>query len=238
MSITTGGISGWARSVAEPAPTAAPLVTPTGDRAPSARRKGLAAALVAQPLAMTAWFLVEPAILPREEPALYLASVSASPGRYLAATAMVALAGALALPAALAIGRLLRPQLPRIAALLVAAITLSGLGLWSQLGYRTYVATMVSDGVTASAVESHAAFQSSVLFDVLLLPGLAAGAVATLVLLVALLRTRIVERWVPFVLLAGTVFASGEFPDVVTVGGAALAVVGNLRLAKALLVQR
>ena len=133
------------------------------------------------------------------------------------------LAGALAIPAALGVGRLLRPRMPRLAALLVVVMSLSGLGLWAQAGFRSFVVSMVRDGsVPASAVESYTAFQENGLFDALLLPALALGALSTLVWVGALVRTRLAPFWVPAALLVGAVLASGEFPDAVTVGGAAV----------------
>src|SRR5688500_18081687 len=193
-----GPVSRWAREVAGPA------AEPAVPSQPVARDgvRGLAAAMVAGPAAMTAWFLVEPAVLPREEPAVFLASVAAAPERYLLATAFVALAGALAIPAALGVGRLLRPRMPRLATLLVVVMSLSGLGLWAQVGFRSFVVSMVRDGsVPDSAVESFTAFQQNGLFDALLLPALALGALSTLVWVGALVRTRLAPPCVPAALL-------------------------------------
>ena len=89
-----GPVSRWAGDVAGPSP-----VTTGSQPGPGNGVRGLAAAMVAGPIAMTAWFLVEPAVLPREEPTVFLASVAAAPGRYLLATAFHTLAGALAIPA-------------------------------------------------------------------------------------------------------------------------------------------
>jgi hypothetical protein len=185
---------------------------------------------------MTAWFLVEPAVLPREEPAVFLASVASAPDRYLLATGFVALAGALSVVSALGLWALLRARLPRLSLVLALVTVLSGLGLWAQAGFRLFVLSGVRDGaVPDSALAGHAAFQAGGLFDLLLLPALAAGAVGSLVFFGALLRTRVVPAWVPAALLAGAVLASGEFADPVTVGGAALGAVGNLAVARALL---
>ena len=226
-----GPVSRWAGDVAGPSPEA----TASQD-APGSGVRGLAAAMVAGPIAMTAWFLVEPAVLPREEPAVFLASVAAAPGRYLLATAFLTLAGALAIPAALGVGRLLRPRMPRLAALLVVTMSLSGLGLWAQAGFRSFVVSMVLDGtVPASAVESYTAFQQNGLFAALVVPAVALGAVSTVVWIGALVRTRLAPLWVPAVLLVGTVLASGEFPDVATIGGAALSAGANVALARILI---
>jgi len=226
-----GPVSRWAGDVAGPAPE-----TTRSQPGPGNSVRGLAAAMVAGPIAMTAWFLVEPAVLPREEPTVFLASVAAAPGRYLLATVFLALAGALAIPAALGVGRLLRPRMPRVAALLVATMSLSGLGLWAQAGFRSFVVSMVLDGtVPASAVESYTAFQDNGLFGALVVPALALGAVSTIVWIGALLRTRLAPLWVPAALLVGAVLASGEFPDVVTIGGAALTAAANVALARILL---
>jgi len=226
-----GPVSRWAGDVAGPSPEA------TASRGvPGSGVRGLAAAMVAGPIAMTAWFLVEPAVLPREEPAVFLASVAAAPGRYLLATAFLTLAGALAIPAALGVGRLLRPRMPRLAALLVVTMSLSGLGLWAQAGFRSFVVSMVLDGtVPASAVESYTAFQQNGLFAALVVPAVALGAVSTVVWIGALVRTRLAPLWVPAALLVGTVLASGEFPDVATIGGAALSAGANVALARILI---
>ena len=226
-----GTVSHWAGDVAGPSPDATGTSGVLGSGV-----RGLAAAMVAGPIAMTAWFLVEPAVLPREEPAVFLASVAAAPGRYLLATAFLTLAGALAIPAALGVGRLLRPRMPRLAALLVVTMSLSGLGLWAQAGFRSFVASMVLDGtVPASAVESYTAFQQNGLFAALVVPAVALGAVSTVVWIGALVRTRLAPLWVPAALLVGTVLASGEFPDVVTIGGAALTAGANVALARILI---
>jgi hypothetical protein len=228
---TRGPVSRWAGDVAGPSPEATESQPRPGNGV-----RGLAAAMIAGPIAMTAWFLVEPAVLPREEPTVFLASIAAAPGRYLLATAFLALAGALAIPAALGVGRLLRPRMPRTAALLVATMSLSGLGLWAQAGFRAFVVSMVLDGtVPASAVESYTAFQDNGLFAALVVPALALGAISTMVWIFALLRTRLAPLWVPAALLVGAVLASGEFPDVVTIGGAALTAGANVALARILL---
>ena len=235
-SIPSGPVARWARDVTGDAaePSTAPTTSAT-DSAPGGLR-AIAAAMVGGPLAMTAWFLVEPAVLPREEPAVFLGSVAGSVDRYLLATAFLTLAGALAVPAAVGVARLLRPRMPRLSVLLLVTMTLSGLGLWTQTGFRLFVASLVRDGsVPPSAVESFAAFQQGGLFDVLLLPALALGALSTLVWVGALVRTRLVALWVPVALLVGAVLASGEFPDVITVSGAALGAAGNVVLARVLL---
>ena len=58
--------------------------------------------------------------------------------------------------------------------------------------------------------------------------------VPTIVWIGALLRTRLAPR-VPAALLVGAVLASGEFPDVVTIGGVALTAERNVALARILL---
>jgi hypothetical protein len=229
MSTSTAAVP---RSVRDWASEVTVAPTPGGRRT---RDRGLAAAVVAGPLAMTGWFLVEPAVLPREDPAVFLSSVASSPGRYLLATALVALAGALGVPAALGIARLLRARLPRLAPVLGLLMGLSALGLWAQVGYRLVVASLVGPDVPASAVQTWATFQDSPLFSVLLVPAFALGALTTVLLVGALLRTGLVARWVPCALLAGTVLGSGEFPDPVTVTGAVVVAAGNTVLARALL---
>jgi hypothetical protein len=242
LSITAGRgtVSGWASEVAAGGPAA-----PAGDAevAPRprdrGRRRGLTAlgtAMVAGPLAMTAWFLVEPSVLPREEPGVFLASVATSPDRYLIGTALLALAGALAVPAALGVAVLLRPRLPRLGVAIGVLTFLSGIGLCAQIGFRGFVWSLVDAGsVPASSVESYTAFQSSGFFDVLVAPGLVFGGLATLLLIGCLVRTRLVSLGVPAAMLIGMVLASGEFADVVTISGAALGAVANLRLARVLL---
>lgn len=228
----SGGLSDGATDLTTPE-------MPSTGRADRSRLMALGAAMVAAPLAMTGWFLVEPSVLPREDPAVFLGSIAAAPGRYLLATAFVGAAGALSLPAALGMARLLRPRLPRLAGLLGVLMVLSGLGLWAQVGFRLFVVSLVRDGaVPASAVQSYAAFQDGGLFGVLVAPALVVGAVGTLLFVAALLRTRIVGRWVPAALVVSAVLASGEWADPVTVGGAALGAVGNVALARALLASR
>jgi hypothetical protein len=164
--------------------------------------------------------------------------VAGSPSRYLVATALLALAGALAVPAAVGVARLLRPQLPRLAPVLGLLMALSGLCLWAQVGFRLVVASLVGPGVPASAVQTWAAFQDSPLFAVLLLPAFVLGAGTTLTYVGALLRTRVVGRWVPCALVLGAVLGSGELPDALTVAGAGVVAAANVTLARALLSRR
>jgi hypothetical protein len=233
-----GAVSGWAREVAAE-PTAPQDRVATGspdDRGGRGRLAAFGTAMVASPLAMTAWFLVEPSVLPREEPRVFLESVATSPNRYLVATVLVALAGTLAIPAALGFARLLRPRLPRLGTVISVLMVLSGLGLCAQIGFRAMVWSMVDQAsVPASSVETYTAFQSNGLFDVLFAPGLVFGGLATLLLVGCLVRTRLVPLWVPAATIVGMVLASGEFADVVTVSGAALGAVANVRLARTLL---
>jgi hypothetical protein len=233
-----GAVSGWAREVA--ADPTAPLehlaAGSPGDRDGRARLAAFGTAMVASPLAMTAWFLVEPSVLPREEPRVFLESVATSPDRYLVATVLVALAGAFAIPAALGFARLLRPRLPRLGTVISVLMVLSGLGLCAQVGFRSMVWSMVDPGsVPASSVETYTAFQSGGLFEVLVAPGLVFGGLSTLLLVGCLVRTRLVPLWVPAATIVAMALASGEFPDAVTVSGAALGAVANLRLARTLL---
>jgi hypothetical protein len=72
---TTTAARTWASELTGPA--APDAVTPARGRG----ALGLATAMVAGPLAMTGWFLVEPAVLPREEPSLFLGSVASAPDR-------------------------------------------------------------------------------------------------------------------------------------------------------------
>ena len=136
-------------------------------------------------------------------------------------------------------GAMVADRLPRLAPVLGVVLALSGLGLLAQVGFRLFVLSTVSDGpVPDSAVDTYLSFQGSPYFDILLLPGLLLGAVGTLLMIGSLLGTGVVRRWVPVVLVAGTVLASGEFPDPVTIGGAALGAVANLQLAGALVARR
>ncbi|HEU5038661.1 MAG TPA: DUF4386 family protein [Nocardioides sp.] len=230
-----GEVGDWASEVASrPAPGSA-----TGDRPERAERRTLAAlgtAMVAGPLAMTAWFLVEPSVLPREDSRVFLESVATSPDRYLAGTVLLGLAGALSVPAGVGFARLLRHRLPRLGAVIGLLMALSGLGLCAQIGFRAMVWSMVEPGsVPASSVETYADFQTGGLFDVLVAPGLVFGGLATLLAVGSLLRVRVVPRWVPAAMVVGMVLASGEFADPVTVSGAAIGAVANLWLARALL---
>lgn len=234
-------VGDWAREVvpADPPTTARrdvparPVPQRGGDRRLAT---ALAAAMVAAPLAMTAWFLVEPSVLPREDPAVFLASVASSPPRYLAGTAFVALSGLAGLVAALGLATVLGRTVPRLARVVGVLTFLSGAGLLAQVGFRSVIWSLVDPGgVPASSVESFHRFQTGGLFDVLVAPGLAFGGLATLLTVGALLRTRMVPLWVPAAMVAGAVLASGEFADAVTVAGAAVGAAANLRLARELL---
>jgi hypothetical protein len=225
-------LSGWASAVADERSAEVPAV-------PRRDRRGLLAvgtAMVGAPLAMTAWFLVEPSVLPREEPAVFLGSVASSPERYLVGTGFMALAAALMVVSAVGLTRLFQERLPRVGPAIGVLTFLSGLGLAAQVGFRAFVWSLVGPGeVPASSVEAFAAFQTGGLFDVLVAPGLVFGGVATLLTVGALLRTRLVGVWVPAALVVGTVMASGEFVDLVTVTGAGITALANLRLARVLL---
>ncbi|MFC7492729.1 MULTISPECIES: DUF4386 family protein [unclassified Nocardioides] len=226
-----GAVSDWASEVAGPA---APAVAPA-QPADRGFLVALGAAMVASPLAMAGWFAVEPSVLPREDPQVFLESVATSPDRYLAGTALLALAAVLAIPAAVGFARLLRPRLPRLGVVIAVLMFLSGVGLCAQVGFRAMVWSMVDAGsVPASSVETYTAFQTGGFFDVLVAPGLVFGGVATLLVVGSLLWTRLVSRWVPVAMIVGMVLSSGEFADAVTVSGAALGVLANLWLARTL----
>ena len=232
--LTAQPLSGWASAVAADPATQTPAV-PSRDRR---RLAAIGAAMVGAPLAMTAWFLVEPAVLPREDPAVFLDSVASSPDRYLVGTGFVGLAAALMVVSAIGFARLLQARLPRLAPAIGILTFLSGLGLAAQVGFRSFVWSLVEPGeVPASSVDSFARFQDAGLFDVLLAPGLVFGGLATLLTVGALLWTRLVAAWVPLGLIAGTVLASGEFADPVTVAGAGLSALATLRLVRTLLAQ-
>jgi len=225
-------LSGWASSVAGDAPA----VAPPARRRERRRLAAIGAAMVGAPLAMTAWFLVEPSVLPREEPATFLASVATSPERYLVGTCFVALAATLMAVSAVGFTRLFQDRLPRLGPAIGLLTFLSGIGLSAQVGFRAFVWSLVAPGeVPASSVDSFAMFQTGGLFDVLVAPGVVFGGVATLLTVGALLRTRPVGVWVPVALVAGTVMASGEFATVVTVAGAGVTALANLTLARTLL---
>lgn len=230
----------WAREVvpADPATTPrtttghGPRVTPRAGRRIST---ALATAMVAGPLAMTAWFLVEPSVLPREDAEVFLQSVATSPLRYLVGTGFVALSGLAGLIAAFALARVLGRRLPRLGPVVGVLTFLSGAGLLVQVGFRSFVWSLVDpSSVPAASVESYHRFQTEGLFDVMVAPGLVFGGLATILTVGALLRTRLVPWWVPAAMVVGTVLASGEFADPVTVGGAALGAVANVRLAREL----
>ncbi|HEX5919653.1 MAG TPA: DUF4386 family protein [Nocardioides sp.] len=195
----------------------------------------LATAMVVAPLAMTAWFLVEPSVLPREDADVFLASVASSPARYLAGTLLVALSGLAGMVAAFGLARVLGRRLPRLGRVVGVLTFLSGAGLLVQVGFRSFVWSLVdASSVPAASVESYHRFQTGGLFDVLVAPGLVFGGLATLLTVGALVRTRMVPLWVPGAMVVGLVLASGEFADPVTVGGAAVGAAANLRLAREL----
>ena len=90
----------WAREVVPAEPASHTTGVAGGDRRVAT---ALAAALVAAPLAMTAWFLVEPSVLPREDAEVFLTSVASSPQRYLVGTGFVLISGLAGLIAAFAL---------------------------------------------------------------------------------------------------------------------------------------
>lgn len=226
-------VGDWAREVVPAGPAGADRAAPRPDRRLAT---ALATAMVVAPLAMTAWFLVEPSVLPREDADVFLASVASSPPRYLAGTALVAVSGLAGLLAALGLATVLGRRLPRLGRVVGVLTFLSGAGLLVQVGFRSFIWSLVEPGsVPAASVESYQRFQTGGLFDVLVAPGLVFGGVATLLTVGALLRTRMVPLWVPGAMVVGMVLASGEFADPVTVGGAAVGAAANLRLARLLL---
>ena len=223
----------WAREVVPAGPTTTtPRVASHGDRRVATT---LATALVAGPLAMTAWFLVEPSVLPREDPEVFLTSVASSPLRYLIGTGLVGLSGLAGLIAAVALARVLGRRLPRLGIAVGILTFLSGAGLLVQVGFRSFVWSLVEQGsVPGSSIASYDRFQTGGLFEVLVAPGLVFGGVATLLTVGALLRTRLVPLWVPAAMVGAMVLSSGEFADPVTVAGAALGAAANLVLARQL----
>lgn len=228
-------VGDWAREVVPAEPAGADRTARTATGPDRRLATALATAMVVAPLAMTAWFLVEPSLLPREDPGLFLASVATSPARYLAGTVFLAISGLAGLVAALGLARVLGRRLPRLGCAVGVLTFLSGAGLLAQVGFRFFVWSLVDPGsVPAASVESYQRFQTGGLFDVLVSPGLVFGGVATLLTVGALLRTRMVPLWVPGAMVVGMVLASGEFADPITVGGAAVGAAANLRLAREL----
>jgi hypothetical protein len=232
---------GVALSTTLPAPSTQPGRDLLSGR-PSGRPRAVhltAAAMVGAPLMMTAWFLVEPSVLPREDAEVFLTSVASSPDRYLVGTVLMAVAAALTVVASVGYTRLLRPRLPRLGLVVGILTFLSGLGLAAQVGFRAFVWSLVEPGrVPAASVSSYDTFQHAGLFDVLVAPGLVFGGLATLLTVGAVLVTGLVARWVAVAILVGTVLASGEWADPVTVAGAALVALGTVRLARTLVAQR
>lgn len=224
----------------------ADLLPPTGAVAaadavpagPDVRRILQAAVMVAGPMLMTAFQLTNSAILPREEPARYLASVAADTGGFTVAMVLYLLAMVAAIPGAAATLRLTRHR-ARLLGLAGATFTVLGVaaGL-ATAGMQLSMLGLISDGaVLPYGVEAYTRFQDGPGFSIVVGPVVAA-VVGFLFTAIALGVSRKVPVWVPFALFGGLALGSNEFGWVVTVAGTAIQVVATAFIARALLRER
>jgi hypothetical protein len=193
-----------------------------------------AAALVAGPLAMLAFHLLNGSTLPRDDAREYLEQIASLGNRFPAATIAYMVAAAFNLGIGLAIIRLLGRRPSGVIAgsfLMLAALGSFGFGGMNLLlwGFVREV------GVTDDLVRGYAAFQDGLGFMLLAAIAFPAAIISTIALLVGLFRSRVSPLWVPALIIVGFVAGSGEFGRGGNIGGALIAVVAGIGLAQALL---
>jgi hypothetical protein len=225
----------------EPSPSS-PAGKPTGTTSARTRsgrfdrRVPLAAAALLAPVAMAAQYLLAPPGLPRDDAAGFLGGIAADPGRYTAsvATFLTSMAFGIAAAAVMALaGRRLAPWSSGVAAALLVLGSIGGAGF----GGLRLVAVHLTEAGTArpGAVEVWESVQSGTAFNTLT-PLVLMAIVGTLVAVVALVRARRdVTVWAAPAYLVGFVLTSGEFPQWVSVVGAAVQVAGMLPVVRAAL---
>jgi hypothetical protein len=225
----------------------ADLLPPTGavtardGDAPSApvrrdpRRILQAAAIVAGPVLMTAFQLLNPAILPREEAGRYLSSIAADPDRFAVAMVCYLLAMVAGIPTAAATLRLTRHK-GRLLGLAGAVFSVLGVaaGL-ATAGMQLGTLGLIADGaVLPYGAEAFARFQGGPGFHLVVDP-VACAILGFLCTAIALGVSRKVPLWVPFALFGGLVLGSNEFGWIVTVAGTMIQIAAVATVARALL---
>jgi hypothetical protein len=207
---------------------------PTTDTNPGHRL--LAVALVAAPALWLAAEAVSPAL--KSNSAAQLAVIAQQPGRWFGYTALLTLGTILFVPAVLGIMRLTRTRTPRL--------TLIGGAL---LGYGTIIAVgdAMSQLTTWQMVTGHAdRTQMAALLDrnanaggasLFFAPGGLAFLVGSILLTVALVRTRVVPVWVSLAFVLGIVVQLVGFTSnsvAILAASAALCLVATVMLARRL----
>lgn len=225
----------------------ADLLPPTGavaahdSTAPSApagrdpRRILQAATIVAGPVLMTAFQLLDPAILPREEAGRYLASVATDTDRFAISMICYMLAMVAGIPAAAATLRLTRHR-ARLLGLIGAVFTVLGVaaGL-ATAGMQLGTLGLIADGtVLPYGAEAFARFQEGPGFHIVVDPVVTA-VLGFLFTAIALGVSRKVPLWAPFALFGGLVLGSNEFGWIVTVTGTMIQIAALATVARALL---
>jgi hypothetical protein len=225
----------------EPSPSSAAVEATGGPSAATRssrldRRVPLAAAALLAPVAMAAQYLLAPPGLPRDEAAGFLGGIAADTGRYTASVTsfLASMAFGIAAAAVLALaGRRRAPWASGAAAALLVLGSVGGAGFG---GLRLVAVHLTEDGTARpGAVEVWQSVQSGIAFNTLT-PFLLMAIVGTLVGVVALVRARHdVTVWAAPAYLVGFVLTSGEFPQWVSVVGAAVQVAGMLPVVRAAL---
>lgn len=221
-----------------PAPVEPPPAGPPADgrRPLHTRRALLGAAAVVSPLLLAGAFALDPAGLPREDPAVFLGAIAASPDAYVAGTVLQLGAMVTSLAGAAVLALLFRHLAPRLSALTAVLLTLGAAGGIGFVGLKLAAIGLTADGaLRPGAVDVWSSVQSGPAFTVLVGPLLCAalGLIATTVLLVR--GRRLVGWWPAPVNLVGAVLGSGEFPDVLTVAGPVVQAVATVALVRAFL---
>jgi hypothetical protein len=199
------------------------------------RRLLLVAAMVASPVLMTAFQLLNPTVLPREEAGEYLAGIAAHPDRFVAAMTCYMLAMVTAVAGAGGTLLLTRHR-ARLVGLAGAVFTVIGVAAaLATAGMQVGALGLVADGqVLPYGAEAFTRFQQGPGF-ILVVEPVAAAIIGFLCTAIALRRSRAVPLWVPVALFGGLVAGSNEFGWAVTVLGTVVQVVATVMVGRAVL---